>query len=132
MRLPAPARRILQQLFDANFRGIAVLVSTNGNDHDQRIRGTTPTGRLLDKALAWVRVKGWPTRVDDEALADATYRAWITRTHDDWVRSGDRDRDLLDDMLAFRPIHDDRDADSLWVIFVTQLEYRGREEDHLW
>ena len=88
---------------------------------------------LWKQSLDWVKETSWPTHDEDQAIADGVYAAWILATNSDWLASGCRDRGALSDALenAFRPIRDDRAADSLVILYQFLLEIRGRREGTL-
>lgn len=86
--------------------------------------------QLLRQALNWVEETGWLTYQEDTAIADRIFRAWIAHTDVEFVRTHQRDREMLSDALysTFRAIRDDRAADCLYALFMVLLEIRGRRE----
>jgi hypothetical protein len=89
--------------------------------------------RFWKRAIDWIKESGWPTRDQDQVIADGVYTAWILATNADCLTTGYRDRGALSDALenAFRPIRDDRAADSLVILYQFLLEIRGRREGAL-
>jgi len=88
---------------------------------------------LLDQALEWVRETGWPSRGEDTAIADRVYKSWIVQTNAEWTTTHSRDREKLSEAIeaAFRPIRDDRAADCIYVILMSELELRARRDGML-
>jgi hypothetical protein len=88
---------------------------------------------LWRQSIDWLGESGWPTRREDAAIADKVYRKWLAATNQEWLSTHYRDRDELADALdrAFRPIRDERTADSLVVVELLLLEIRGRREGTL-
>ena len=86
--------------------------------------------RLLDQALKWIQETGWPSRGEDIAIADRVYESWIAETNDEWIKTRSRDREKLSEAIdaAFRPVRDDRAADCIYVILMSELELRARRE----
>lgn len=89
--------------------------------------------RLWQQAVAWARETGWLSHDEDKIIADGVYNAWIIATNAEWLTTGYRDRCILSDALenAFRPIRDERAADSLVILYQFLLEIRGRREGTL-
>lgn len=88
---------------------------------------------LWRQSIDWLGESGWPTRTDDAAIADHVYLNWLAATNEQWLATHYRDRDELADALdrAFRPIRDERTADSLVILYLLLLEIRGRREGTL-
>lgn len=89
--------------------------------------------RLWQLSVEWLGESGWPTRFDDAAIADRVYREWVAATNEQWLATRYRNRDDLADALelAFRPIRDERTADSLVILYLLILEIRGRRDGTL-
>ena len=97
------------------------------------IDGSVEPRQFWKRAIEWIRESRWPTREEDQVIADGIYAAWILATNSDWLTTGYRDRGALSDALenAFRPIREDRAADSLVILYQFLLEIRGRREGAL-
>lgn len=85
---------------------------------------------LWNDSLLWIARTGWPTRVYDQRIAEHVYTSWIRQTNTQWLRTGERDRDLLASRLkaAFHEVHDGTSADCLVIVFLLLLELRARSE----
>jgi len=102
-------------------------------DMTNSVRRSRTPHQLWKQSIDWITASGWPTREQDDEIARNVYEEWINATNREWLATGYRDHEILADALenAFRPIRDERAADSLIIIFLLLLEVRGRRDGTL-